>query len=119
MRFSCCLAASASAVVACALTASITIAAPLRPPTPMQATTSELTTVQYRHWQGRPGWHHHHHDGSAAAAVVGGLVAGAIIGGAIASSQARAVAYCAQRYRSYDRASGTYLGYDGFRHPCP
>jgi hypothetical protein len=29
------------------------------------------------------------------------------------------VAYCAQRYRSYDRASGTYLGYDGMRHPCP
>jgi hypothetical protein len=28
-------------------------------------------------------------------------------------------AYCAQRFRSYDPASGTYLGYDGFRHPCP
>jgi hypothetical protein len=27
--------------------------------------------------------------------------------------------YCAQRYRSYDPASGTYLGYDGQRHPCP
>jgi hypothetical protein len=27
-------------------------------------------------------------------------------------------AYCAQRYRSYDPASGTYLGYDGIRHPC-
>jgi hypothetical protein len=27
-------------------------------------------------------------------------------------------AYCQQRYRSYDRASGTYLGYDGLRHPC-
>ncbi len=27
--------------------------------------------------------------------------------------------YCAQRYRSYDPASGTYLGFDGFRHPCP
>jgi hypothetical protein len=26
--------------------------------------------------------------------------------------------YCAQRYRSYDPASGTYLGYDGMRHPC-
>ena len=26
--------------------------------------------------------------------------------------------YCAQRYRSYDAASGTYLGYDGLRHPC-
>ncbi len=28
-------------------------------------------------------------------------------------------AYCAQRYRSWDPASGTYLGYDGLRHPCP
>ena len=28
-------------------------------------------------------------------------------------------AYCAQRYRSYDPASGTYLGYDGVRHSCP
>jgi hypothetical protein len=26
---------------------------------------------------------------------------------------------CAMRYRSYDPASGTYLGYDGIRHPCP
>ena len=30
-----------------------------------------------------------------------------------------AVAYCMQRYKSYDPASGTYLGYDGLRHPCP
>jgi hypothetical protein len=28
-------------------------------------------------------------------------------------------AYCVQRYKSYDPASGTYLGYDGLRHPCP
>lgn len=28
-------------------------------------------------------------------------------------------AYCQQTYRSYDIASGTYLGYDGLRHPCP
>ena len=30
-----------------------------------------------------------------------------------------AVAYCAQQFRSYDPRSGTYLGYDGQRHPCP
>ena len=29
------------------------------------------------------------------------------------------VGYCEQRYKSYDPASGTYLGYDGLRHPCP
>ncbi len=30
-----------------------------------------------------------------------------------------AVAYCMQRYRSYDPVSQTYLGHDGYRHPCP
>ena len=29
------------------------------------------------------------------------------------------VAYCGQTYGSYDPASGSYLGYDGFRHACP
>jgi len=27
--------------------------------------------------------------------------------------------FCAQRFRSYDPISETYLGYDGRRHPCP
>ena len=30
-----------------------------------------------------------------------------------------ATAYCAQRFQSYDPASGTYMGYDGIRRPCP
>jgi len=30
-----------------------------------------------------------------------------------------AVAYCMQRYRSYDPASQTFMGFDGLRHPCP
>jgi hypothetical protein len=29
------------------------------------------------------------------------------------------VAYCLQIYKSRDPQSGTYLGYDGQRHPCP
>ena len=29
------------------------------------------------------------------------------------------VDYCIQTYKSYDVRSGTYLGYDGLRHPCP
>jgi hypothetical protein len=28
-------------------------------------------------------------------------------------------AYCASRYKSYDPTTGTFLGYDGVRHPCP
>ena len=31
----------------------------------------------------------------------------------------RDAAYCQQRFRSYDSASGTYMGYDGMRHSCP
>jgi len=30
-----------------------------------------------------------------------------------------AVSYCMQTYRSYDPRSGTYMGNDGYRHPCP
>lgn len=29
------------------------------------------------------------------------------------------VAYCRSRFKSYDVRTGTYLGYDGLRHPCP
>jgi hypothetical protein len=65
--------------------------------------------------------------GGAAAAGALGLATGAIIGGALAQQQAQPTyvapnggsSYCAQRYKSYDPASGTYLGYDGARHPCP
>ncbi len=51
----------------------------------------------------------------------GGLVAGMIFGGALAaqSSYADSVGYCVRRFKSYDPRSGTYLGYDGYRHPCP
>jgi hypothetical protein len=30
-----------------------------------------------------------------------------------------AIAYCMRRFHSYDPYTRTYLGYDGFRHPCP
>lgn len=29
------------------------------------------------------------------------------------------VAYCQQRFKSYNVRTGTYLGYDGLRHACP
>lgn len=32
---------------------------------------------------------------------------------------ADADAYCFSRFRSYDPRTRTYLGYDGYRHPCP
>jgi hypothetical protein len=107
------------------------VAAPLMPVAGSErlaASGQPVTEVQYR--RGFRGPHHHHHHGYGhrrgvgAGAVIGGLAAGAIIGGAIASSQAQAQAnqaasYCAQRYRSYDPASGTYLATDGYRRPCP
>jgi BA14K-like protein len=108
------------------------------------ATPANVESVQFRRW----GW-----------GVGAGLVAGAIIGGALTSPYyygpgpyyaapgpyyyappppppvyygapaapvyggapvaGDAVAYCMQRFRSYDPQSGTYLGYDGLRQPCP
>jgi hypothetical protein len=96
------------------------VAAPLAPSS--IAPDASIQQVQDRHWHGGyrgGGWRHRHYGGSAA--VIGGLAAGALIGGAIASSQAQAnaSAYCAQRFRSYDPASGTYLSSDGLRRPCP
>jgi hypothetical protein len=62
--------------------------------------------------------------------VGAGVIGGAIVGGMLANpyyygpgpyyaAPGNAVAYCMQRYRSYDPGSGTYLGNDGRRHPCP
>jgi BA14K-like protein len=74
-----------------------------------------------RGWGGRGGgWGR----GNGVGAAVGIGVGAAIIGGAIAASAAEqqrrdAIGYCMQRYRSFDPNSMTYLGHDGFRHPCP
>jgi hypothetical protein len=83
-------------------------------------------------WHGGSNWHGGGWRGPGA-----GFVAGALIGGALAAPYAYgypvynepayaevpvegdAVSYCMSRYRSYDPASGTFLGYDGLRHPCP
>jgi hypothetical protein len=89
------------------------------------------------------GYHGGGHHGGGGGAFIPGAIAGAVIGGAIASQtyvpsyygpaygyddsvaagpppgDEDAVAYCIQTYRSYDPQSGTYLGNDGQRHPCP
>jgi hypothetical protein len=104
-------------------------AAPLTVDRSLATSTATPQPVRWRHhgWHHRGGWHHGWHRRGwrrgyyGPGAVVGGLAAGAIIGGAIANSQARDSndAYCFSRFKSYDPASGTYLGYDGLRHPCP
>jgi hypothetical protein len=95
-------------------------------------------------WRGRGG-------GGGGGGLIPGAIAGAVIGGAIASQGYGygpgyydqgyvgdpsyddgsgyvaagpqggddSVAYCMQTYRSYDPRSGTYMGNDGYRHPCP
>lgn len=84
------------------------------------------------YWRGGGGW-------GWGGYYAGGLAAGAIIGGMLAAPYYYpgpyyygygppatyggppddGVAYCMQRFKSYDPGSGTYLGYDGYRHPCP
>lgn len=80
-----------------------------------------------------------HHGGWGWGAGAAGFTAGALIGSTFARPYyygyydgpdyaydagpgyggGDAEAYCEQRFRSYDPASGTYAGFDGRRHPCP
>jgi len=101
----------------------------------MAAFLAAPAEAQRRHHRGGGGW-----GGGAGV----GFIAGALLGGAIASQPrygygpgyyyaepgyayapgptygpGNAVGYCMQRFKSYDPRSGTYLGYDGLRHPCP
>lgn len=91
-------------------------------------------------WHGHSGWHGHGWRGRGWGGYRGwgwgagaGFAAGALVGSALAAPYyyggpgyyvydepgADAVGYCMQRFKSYDPQSGTYLGYDGVRHPCP
>ena len=79
--------------------------------------------------------------GRGDSAVIPGAVAGAVVGGALASQvyvpsyygpaygyddsvgpppgENDAVGHCMQTHRSYDPDTGTYIGTDGQPHPCP
>lgn len=128
-----------AAVSAIALMSSAAPAAPIgNTPGLSNAAQANVEIVRWRGHGGRGGggW------GGAAA----GFAAGAIIGGIIASQPyyggygygygpgyypapvygpgpyyggGDPEGYCMSRFRSYDPASGTYMGYDGMRHPCP
>ena len=128
---------SAAILATAAITGTLLLAGPAAafPFSPAQATVpakfgATPPTVQVRN-----------HGGAIAAGVIGGLIVGGIIAshsqyydyppygyaapyppyGYYAPYPAGdgAIAYCAQRFRSYDPMSGTYLGYDGYRHRCP
>jgi BA14K-like protein len=112
-------------------------AAPVSSLTGLQNTMApSVETVQYR----RGGYR-----GRRIGGVGPGLAAGALLGGAIIGASrpygyygaygrgyydqgdisaplyegGDEIVYCQQRFRSYDPASGTYLGFDRLRHPCP
>jgi len=117
-------------------------AAPLSSTLALQnAVAPSVETVQYRR-----GWRGGYRGGFGGVGL--GLAAGAIVGGVILGAGGpygyqgypgygyapgydqgyvavspyaggSEVAYCEQRFRSYDPASGTYLGLDGRRHSCP
>jgi hypothetical protein len=116
--------------------------APMSSSLGLQNAVSPLSkSVQYRRgWGG--GYRGGYYRGGGFGGAGLGLAAGAIIGGAIIGATqpygyygysgydpgygyaapyagGNQVGYCQQRFRSYDPSSGTYLGFDGFRHPCP
>jgi hypothetical protein len=131
---------AAFAIVATPLLAAPSHAVTIASPLMLKSAVAPVTeTVQYRRgWRGGGG-------AAVGLGIAGALIGGAIIG---ATQQpygyygyppgyygpayygpvyvvpapyvgGDAVSYCAQRFRSYDPYSGTYVGYDGFRHPCP
>ncbi|WP_342734887.1 BA14K family protein [Bradyrhizobium sp. B117] len=40
------------------------------------------------------------------------------VGNVLARADGATLRSCAERFRSFDPATGTYLGFDGNRHPC-
>ena len=96
------------------------------------AAAANIQTVQYRHRGGRGRYYGGRGGGAGVAA---GVISGMILGGMLAGPRyygyapgpsygpgyygGDAVGYCMRRFKSYDPNSGTYLGYDGYRHPCP
>jgi len=116
------------------------------PCTGYRAAGAASTQTQYRY--PRHSYTHGYGRGNGIGVGAAALATGVIIGGAMQQNQGydypadsypvysdqsptyddagpqlvddgNSTAYCQQTYRSYDPASGTYLGYDGLRHPCP
>ena len=103
-------------------------AAALQADDALRAQQPKIELAQYR---GHHHHHHHHHGFFRGPRFGFGFYGGPVYGpdydydygppvvyGAPAPVGGD-IAYCMQRYRSYDPNSGTYLGYDGQRHPCP
>jgi hypothetical protein len=126
------------AALAGSLALPIATAAPADARTVVLRPSGPVAAPQWHGGWNRGGWNRPYHGAyyprrsHGWGPALGGFAAGAIIGGALAAQAAPPpyyaapapaydddVAYCMQRFKSYDPASGTYLGYDGLRHPCP
>jgi len=94
-------------------------------------------------WHHGWGWRGGGWGGAVAAGVIGGALAAAtsplwapgyydyypgyaygpygyaVAPGPVIAQGGNSVAYCEQRFRSYNPATGMYLGFDGQYHPCP
>ncbi len=134
--------AALAAVTAVALMSSAASGAPIGNATGLSnAAQTNVETVRWRGHGGRGGGWGGAAAGFAAGAIIGGIIAsqrpyyyepypyqyygpvyapGPYYGGpAPYYGGGDPVGYCMSRFRSYDPVSGTYMGYDGFRHPCP
>jgi hypothetical protein len=94
------------------------------------AEQSGVTKVQY--WDGRRGYHYrggyHRHRGAGRGVgpFLGGLAAGAIVGGALSRGYSYdgggggdGMARCAATFRSFNPSTGTYTTYGGETRMCP
>ncbi|MET7245862.1 BA14K family protein [Methylobacterium sp. EM32] len=68
---------------------------------------------------GYGGYDDGYYGGGYAPAGYGGFDEGDAPAATEVTSDADQVSYCTQRFRSYDLATGTYLGNDRKRHHCP
>lgn len=105
-----------------------------------------VSTASAQGWRNHGGGYHGGYRRGGGGGAIAGFAAGAILGGVLAAQPGYygqgyygqgyygpgyveapgyvegggdAVGYCMSRFKSYDPGSGTYLGYDGARHPCP
>jgi len=80
--------------------------------------------ARYHRWYERHRYDPDFHEfgpADAAAAIFGfaaGAAAGAITGSINGAAEGSHETACAARYRSYDPASDTFMGNDGYRHEC-